>query len=224
MTPRIHLAVQSSGQPDFASLVHLARTAERGLFDFVLLADGGFTMLAALAAVTDRLGLVGTVDATSDEPSEVARQLATLEHLSDGRAGWLVGDVEHAGEFVDLTRAFLDSWDPGAVVADDVSGIYVDPALVHPVGQQGALSLPAGPRGQPVLVRAGFAVADFGLSDPDRVATAMELHVQSGACDGFLVASDDLDEFVDSVVPLLQQRGVVRTEYAGSTLREHLGL
>ena len=99
---------ESGSQIEFDSFVHLARTAERGLFDFFFLAEGlrlrehrgrihdldvvgrpdTFTVLAALAAVTDRLGLAGTINTTFNEPFEVARQFATLDHLSDGRAGW----------------------------------------------------------------------------------------------------------------------------------------
>ena len=101
---------ESGSQIEFDSFVHLARTAERGLFDFFFLAEGlrlrehrgrihdldvvgrpdTFTILAALAAVTDRLGLTGTINTTFNEPFEVARQFATLDHLSDGRAGWNV--------------------------------------------------------------------------------------------------------------------------------------
>ncbi len=115
-----------------------------GLFDFLFLAEGccrtghRCTVLAALAAVTDRLGLIGTIDTTSNEPFEVARQFATLDHLSDGRAGWNVGidvgiDVAtshadrytRAEEFVTVARRFWDSWAADAVVADDSRGVYV---------------------------------------------------------------------------------------------------
>ena len=95
---------------EFSSFVHFAQTAERAKFDFLFLAEGlrlreqngliydldvvgrpdTFTVLAALAAVTDRLGLTGTINSTFNEPYEVARQFATLDHLSAGRAGWNV--------------------------------------------------------------------------------------------------------------------------------------
>jgi alkanesulfonate monooxygenase SsuD/methylene tetrahydromethanopterin reductase-like flavin-dependent oxidoreductase (luciferase family) len=98
----------SGSQIEFESFVHLAEVAERGLFDFFFLAEGlrlrehrgrihdldvvgrpdTFTVLAALADVTERLGLIGTISTTFNEPFEVARQFATLDHLSDGRAGW----------------------------------------------------------------------------------------------------------------------------------------
>ena len=98
----------AGSQIDFASFVHLAQTAERGLFDFLFLAEGlrlrehrghihdldvvgrpdTFTVLAALAAVTEHLGLAGIINTTFNEPYEVARQFASLDHLSDGRAAW----------------------------------------------------------------------------------------------------------------------------------------
>src|SRR5580698_6188236 len=94
----------------FSSFAHLARTAEAALFDFFFLAEGlrlreqrgkihdldvvgrpdTFTVLAALAAVTDRIGLSGTINSTFNEPFEVARQFASLDHLSSGRAAWNV--------------------------------------------------------------------------------------------------------------------------------------
>ena len=93
---------------DFESFRHFARNAERGKFDFLFLAEGlrlreqhgriydldvvgrpdTFSVLAALAAVTDHLGLVGTINSTFNEPYDVAREFATLDHLSEGRAGW----------------------------------------------------------------------------------------------------------------------------------------
>ena len=172
----------AGSQIDFDSFVHLARTAERGLFDFFFLAEGlrlrehrgqiydldvvgrpdTFTVLAALAAVTDRLGLTGTINTTFNEPFEVARQFATLDHLSDGRAGWNIvtssdaftgenfrrgGFLEHADryrraeEFLTVAREFWDSWAPDAVLADvnkGPDGTYIDPSRVAYVDHHGA--------------------------------------------------------------------------------------
>ena len=95
---------------EFSSFAHFAQTAERAKFDFLFLAEGlrlreqggeiydldvvgrpdTFTVLAALAAVTERIGLTGTINSTFNEPYEVARQFASLDHLSDGRAAWNV--------------------------------------------------------------------------------------------------------------------------------------
>jgi len=99
---------ESGSQIDFSSFEHFARNAERGLFDYFFLAEGlrlrehrgqihdldvlgrpnTLAILAALAAVTDHIGLVGTLSTTFNEPFELARQLGTLDHLSGGRAGW----------------------------------------------------------------------------------------------------------------------------------------
>ena len=169
---------ESGSQIEFDSFVHLAQTAERGLFDFFFLAEGlrlrehrgrihdldvvgrpdTFTVLAALAAVTDRLGLTGTINTTFNEPFEVARQFATLDHLSDGRAGWNMvtssdaftgenfrsgGFLDHsdrykrAEEFVTVAREFWDSWAPDAVIADRENGIYVDPGRIRHVEHRG---------------------------------------------------------------------------------------
>ena len=193
----------SGSQIEFDSFVHLARTAERGLFDFFFLAEGlrlrehrgrihdldvvgrpdTFTVLAALAGITDRLGLAGTINTTFNEPFEVARQFATLDHLSDGRAGWnmvtssdaftgenfrrggFLGYADRylrAEEFITVARAFWDSWAEDAVRADADAGIYVDPHRINSVefhGSQfdvrGVATLPVSPQRHPILLQAG---------------------------------------------------------------------
>ncbi|RUP01773.1 MAG: LLM class flavin-dependent oxidoreductase [Mycobacterium sp.] len=207
----------AGSQIEFESFVHLARTAERGLFDFFFLAEGlrlrehrgrihdldvvgrpdTFTVLAALAGATDRIGLTGTINTTFNEPFEVARQFATLDHLSDGRAGWNIvtssdaftganfrrgGYLAHAEryrraeEFVTVARKFWDSWAPDAVVRKD--GVYVDPAGIRRVDYTGSqfdvtgfATLPAGPQGHPILLQAGDS--DEGRSFGARYADAL---------------------------------------------------
>lgn len=203
---QIHVGVRIPGGADFGSAVQLTRTAERGLLDFVLCED--FTALAALASVTGRIGLVAAVDATHDIPFEVARRLATLDHLSEGRAGWT---ADGSDEFVAVVMKFWDTWAPGAVVADRVSGRYVDPDRIRAFDHcgprftvRGVATLPARPQGHPVLVQ-GFS--------------------QSTASDDrFVLSAHELASFVDSVLPELQRQGRFRTEYTGRTLREYLGL
>jgi FMN-dependent oxidoreductase (nitrilotriacetate monooxygenase family) len=193
----------AGSQIEFDSFTHLARTAERGLFDFFFLAEGlrlrehrgriydldvvgrpdTFTVLAALAGVTDRIGLTGTINTTFNEPFEVARQFATLDQLSGGRAGWNIvtssdaftganfrrgGFLDHtdryrrAEEFLTVARQFWDSWEAGAVQADVETGTYLDPSGIRAVEHQGPQfdvrgfpTLPVGPQGHPILLQAG---------------------------------------------------------------------
>ncbi len=198
----------SGSQVDFESFVHLARTAERGRLDFFFLAEGlrlrehrgrihdldvvgrpdTFTVLAALAAVTEHLGLAGTINTTFNEPFEVARQFTTLDHLSDGRAAWNMvtssdaftgenfrrgGFLDHADryrraeEFVTLAREFWDSWASAADL----------PEVVTHRGPQfdvtGTATLPAGPQGHPILLQAGDSDEgrDFGAKHADALFT-----------------------------------------------------
>ncbi|OBA75405.1 F420-dependent methylene-tetrahydromethanopterin reductase [Mycobacterium sp. 1554424.7] len=211
----------SGSQIEFESFVHLARTAERGLFDFFFLAEGlrlrehrgriydldvvgrpdTFTVLAALAGVTDRIGLTGTINTTFNEPFEVARQFASLDHLSGGRAGWNMvtssdaftganfrrgGFLDHADryaraeEFLAVARQFWDSWEAGAILADVGAGVHADPARIRSVAHRGPqfdvrgyATLPAGPQGHPILLQAGDSADGraFGARNADALFT-----------------------------------------------------
>ncbi|MDI5963389.1 NtaA/DmoA family FMN-dependent monooxygenase [Streptomyces sp. SL13] len=211
----------SGSQIDFSSFVHLARTAERAKFDFLFLAEGlrlreqngqiydldvvgrpdTFTVLAALAAVTDKLGLAGTINSTFNEPYEVARQFATLDHLSAGRAAWNVvtswdeftGEnfrrggylaqpdrYERARQFLAATQVLFDSWRGDEVVADQGSGVFLgDPdagAFDHHVSQfdiTGQFNVPRSPQGRPVIFQAGDSEEgrEFAASAADAIFT-----------------------------------------------------
>ncbi|OBI46457.1 NtaA/DmoA family FMN-dependent monooxygenase [Mycobacterium sp. E796] len=211
----------SGSQIEFESFVHLARTAERGLFDFFFLAEGlrlrehrgriydldvvgrpdTFTVLAALAGVTDRIGLTGTINTTFNEPFEVARQFASLDHLSGGRAGWNMvtssdaftganfrrgGFLDHADrysraeEFLAVARQLWDSWQADAVLADVGAGAYADPDRIRSVEHRGPqfdvrgfATLPAGPQGHPILLQAGDSADGraFGARNADALFT-----------------------------------------------------
>jgi FMN-dependent oxidoreductase (nitrilotriacetate monooxygenase family) len=204
---------------DFRSFVHLAQTAERAKFDFLFLAEGlrlreqngliydldvvgrpdTFTVLAALAAVTERLGLAGTINSTFNEPYEVARQFASLDHLSAGRAAWNVvtswdeftGENFRRGgflpqdkrylrakEFLDTTFTLFDSWPGGAVPADPASGRFLaDPEAgrfaVHSdqFDISGRFSVPRSPQGRPVIFQAGDSDEgrEFAASTADAI-------------------------------------------------------
>ncbi|MFE7107311.1 NtaA/DmoA family FMN-dependent monooxygenase [Streptomyces sp. NPDC057575] len=198
---------RSKSQIDFSSFEHLARTAERGRFDFFFLAEGlrlrehngrihdldvvgrpeSLTLLAALAAVTDRLGLAATVNATFNEPYELARRLATLDHLSEGRAAWNVvtsfdaftgenfrrgGYLDRAdrytraAEFVATARELWDSWTPDGT-----------PRSFTHRGQhfaiEGEFTVPRSPQGHPVVIQAGDSTdgREFAASTADIVFT-----------------------------------------------------
>ncbi|MFI8071028.1 NtaA/DmoA family FMN-dependent monooxygenase [Streptomyces sp. NPDC086033] len=180
---------ESRSQIEFSSFEHLARTAERGLFDFLFLAEGlrlrehkglihdldvvgrpeSITVLSALAGVTDHLGLAATVNATFNEPFELARRFATLDHLSGGRAAWNVvtssdaftGEnfrrggfldradrYRRAAEFLETTRELWDSWTPDGAPRPFVHrGRHFDIA--------GEFTVPRPPQGSPVVIQAG---------------------------------------------------------------------
>ncbi|MFH8337093.1 NtaA/DmoA family FMN-dependent monooxygenase [Streptomyces sp. AM6-12] len=188
---------------EFSSFAHFARTAERAKFDFLFLAEGlrlreqggqiydldvvgrpdTFTVLAALAAVTDRLGLTGTINSTFNEPYEVARQFASLDHLSGGRSAWNVvtswdaftGEnfrrggflpqeerYSRAKEFLATAHELFDSWSADAILADQATGAFLRDAkagaFVHQ-GQHfdihGRFNVPRSPQGRPVIFQAG---------------------------------------------------------------------
>ncbi len=191
----------AGSQIDFASFEHLARTAERGKLDFLFLAEGlrlrehagkildtdvvgrpnTTAVLAALSAVTTHLGLAGTLSSTFNEPYEVARQVASIDHLSGGRAAWNVvtspdawtgqnfrrgGFLQRedryarAEEFLATVRELWDSWQPGTLVGDKENGVFArDPGkFVHSGSQfdiHGEFTLPRTPQGQPVVIQAG---------------------------------------------------------------------
>ncbi|MCW2930833.1 MAG: putative FMNH2-utilizing oxygenase [Actinomycetia bacterium] len=195
---------RSGSQIDFGSFVHLARSAEAGRFDFFFLAEGlrlreqrgkihdldvvgrphTLTVLTALAAVTEHLGLVGTNQATYNEPYELARQYGTLDHLSGGRAGWNVvtspdaftgenfrrggyldrGDrYLRAAEFVQTTRELWESWAPDGIAADKQGGQFVGGASApgafghHGLNFDiaGHFTVPRPPQVHPVVLQAG---------------------------------------------------------------------
>ncbi|MGV9634001.1 NtaA/DmoA family FMN-dependent monooxygenase [Nocardia rhamnosiphila] len=208
---------ESGSQIDFASFVHLARTAERGLFDFFFLAEGlrlrehrgrihdldvvgrpdTFTVLNALAGVTDRLGLAGTINTTFNEPFELAKQFATLDHLSGGRAAWNAvtssdaftgenfrrgGYLEHAqrytraAEVVAASRTLWDSWPADALVVDREQGVFTTalPEFRYRSDQfdiEGTFVLPRSPQGYPVQLQAGDSEEgrEFGAATADAI-------------------------------------------------------
>ena len=211
----------SKSQIDFASFVHLAETAERGLFDFFFLAEGlrlrehrgrihdldvvgrpdTLTVLGALAGVTTHLGLAGTINTTFNEPYELARQFASLDHLSGGRAAWnmvtssdaFTGEnlrrggyldkadrYVRAGEVIEGARKFWDSWDQDALQIDRARGVFAPDNSIRDVTHSGSqfdirgrFTIPRSPQGHPVLLQAGDSDQgrEFGAAQADAIFT-----------------------------------------------------
>jgi long-chain alkane monooxygenase len=140
-------------------------------------------LLSLMSGATSHLGLIGTMSTSFYPPFMVARSMATLDHLSAGRIGWnIVTSSEHraaqnfgldqlyehdlrydmADEFVDVVTRLWDSWEPGALVADQETGVYVDYTKVHAIDHagrffkcRGPLTTLPSPQGRPVLCQAG---------------------------------------------------------------------
>ena len=160
------------------------------------------TLLSALAASTERIGLIGTATTTYNEPYTVARQFASLDQLSDGRAGWNlvtsdnaaeaanfcrdqhVGHAERyarAREFHQVVTGLWDSWQDGALVNDKAGGVLVDPARIRKLDHRGEhfavagpLNVTRSPQGRPVVVQAGGSAAgrDLAAATAEVVFTA----------------------------------------------------
>lgn len=223
---------RSGSQIDFSAFEYFGRTAEKGLFDYVFLAEGlrlrehrgaihaldvvgrpnTLAVLAALAATTSHVGLVGTLNTTFNEPYELARELATLDWLSGGRAGWNAvtssdafhganfrrgGYLDHAdrytraAEFAELSKKLWDSWREGDVVADAGSGRFLRegaPARVRYEGAQfdvdALFDVPRSPQGRPVIVQAGDSPDGRGFG-AEHAEVIFSLHTQFDAARTF---------------------------------------
>lgn len=198
---------------NFAHLKQLAQTLERGRFDAFFMADHlavlnmpiealqrshtvtsfePFTLLSALAQHTKHIGLVATASTTFDEPFHIARRFASLDHLSEGRAGWNIvttsnpdaalnfgrdDHMEHderyarAREFYDVVTGLWDSWADDAFERDAESGRFFDPAKLHVLDHKGKYLSVRGPlhiarpvQGWPLIVQAGASEAGRQLA------------------------------------------------------------
>lgn len=192
--------------------VQLAREAERGLFDAYFLADGlaiafgggieggnakvaGFepvTLFSAIAPQTTHLGFIATASTTYEEPFNTARKFASLDLISQGRAGWNVvttateaaahnfnleqqhphaSRYRRAAEHVDVVKKLWDSFEDDAFIRDKDSGEFFDTAKVHFTDHdgenfrvRGPLNVSRSPQGHPVIVQAGQSEDGRGLA------------------------------------------------------------
>ncbi len=183
--------------------INLTKKAEEAKLDFVFFGDGLYisekshpiflnrfeplTLLAVLAAHTSHIGLAATLSTTYSDPFTVARQFASIDHISGGRAGWnivtspLEGSAlnyskpehpEHdlryrmAHEFVEVTKGLWDSWEDDAFVFDKETGVFFDPTKMHRLDYkgeflsvQGPLNIARSKQGRPILIQAGASEA-----------------------------------------------------------------
>jgi len=205
-----HPDVLADGGTNLQHYIENVRIAERGKFDMMFLADNAgiwqrdldtegrspragyfepITLLSALAATTSHIGLVATMTTTFNEPYNVARKYASLDHLSGGRAGWnlvtsaneaeawnfgfdahMLHDERYARarEFAQVVLGLWDSWEDDALLRDKQAGMFFDRAKLHLLNHhgeyfkvRGPLNVPRTPQGRPVLVQAGSS--DVGI-------------------------------------------------------------
>jgi FMN-dependent oxidoreductase (nitrilotriacetate monooxygenase family) len=193
-------------KPDL--FINLSQALERACFDYVMIEDSSnipytyknshetyvryacdspkldpSVLAPYLIQATSKIGVITTLSTTEYNPFLLARLTNTLDHVSDGRAGWNIvtgsndGGAQNFGldrqfphderyemadEFVDLVFKLWDSWEPDAMVIDQENEIFADPAKVHPIHfegkyfrSRGPLSAPRSPQGRPVICQAG---------------------------------------------------------------------
>ncbi len=223
-----HPAAVPTVDMDFKEYAYLAQLAEQAKFDTIFfqdtaavngsraLARGDFSraklsrivkleptaLLCALAAITSHIGLVATATTTYNEPYNVARRFASIDHISGGRAGWnlVTSQIEdesenfgfdahldhaaryaRASEFYDVVVGLWDSWEDGGLIRDKASGIYMDRDKVHFLDHdgpnfkvRGPLNVTRTPQGRPVVAQAGSSEAgrELAAKTADVVFTA----------------------------------------------------
>ena len=203
----------------------IARKAEEGKLHVVFLAEqitsqevgaqrpcGAMdtaSVLSYMAAVTSRIGLVGTASTTYNQPYDLARRFATVDHLSKGRVGWNCVTTAHAvaaqmfgtgthpeaperysraDEFLDVVIKLWESWENDALVDDKKNNVFADPAKIHAINHsgenfsvRGPLPFPRSRQGRPVIFHAGSSPAgrDQAARFADVIFTAQ--HTTEGA-------------------------------------------
>lgn len=214
-----HAGITAHDRLEIDYFIDYAQTAEAGLFDTVFLADSTLvpdvaphvletlwsvhqfepvTLMAALATRTRHIGLIYTASVSDNDPSLLARQAASLDHISNGRAGWnlvtsngpatkrlgIPLDEDHdlryqrAFEFYQATTALWDSFEDDAFIVDKKRGVYLDVAKLHRPDFRGKyyhvaepLRVGRPPQGYPVIAQAGSSETgrDFGAHVADAI-------------------------------------------------------
>lgn len=202
-----HEKAPADASVNFPYFRELALKAEAANFDFLFVADGlhinekslphflnrfePVALLSALASVTQRIGLAGTISTSYSDPFTVARQLASIDNISNGRAGWnvvtspLAGSAKNFGkdhpehalryqiaeEYISVVQGLWDSWEDDAFIRDRESGVFFDAAKLHKLNHQGHFFSVEGPlnikrsqQGQPVIFQAGASEAGIALA------------------------------------------------------------
>ena len=209
-----HPGAQIDAGINLQHYIEITQTAERGKMDMIFFQDSvavrranieavsrsaqyvanfePITLLSALAMVTSHIGLTATASTSYNEPYHVARKFASLDHISEGRAGWnLVTSVQdaeaqnfgrdshfghaerydRAREFAEVVRGLWDSWEDDAFLRDVDSGLYFDRNKLHNLDYKGKhfsvkgpLNVPRPPQGHPVIVQAGASEAGMDLA------------------------------------------------------------
>lgn len=215
-----HPDAQPDASVNFGLYKQWVQKAEEGKFDLIFIADGLYineksiphflnrfepiTILSALAAVSKNIGLVGTLSTSYSEPFTVARQFASLDKISDGRAGWNIvtsplegsalnyGRKEHpehdkryriATEYLEVARGLWDSWEDDAFLRNKETGVFFDPEKMHTLNHEGEFFSVKGPlniarskQGQPVIFQAGSSEVgkNYASKEADAVFTGHE--------------------------------------------------
>jgi N-acetyl-S-(2-succino)cysteine monooxygenase len=196
-TMRLGLLLGGAGchPTDFRQLTRCATVSEEARLDFILLGEQGqmklepLTVAAALAAVTRHIGLVTTGSTSLNHPFALARRLASIDHLSQGRAGWnLVTTVtpdekfnyslderldsasryERAREFLAVVQGLFDGWEPGAFIRDRATGVYMDPAKMHRLNHAGPHFKVRGPSDVDRPPQGALPIISEATSDDDQ--------------------------------------------------------
>lgn len=205
----------------------IAQIAEQGKFDLLFLADvlahneediaytpqirlEATSVMAALAGVTEKIGLVATLSTTFNHPFNVARKFATIDHMSAGRSGWNIVTTAHdheaanfglehiighsvryekANEFVEVTKKLWDSWEDDTLLFNRGTGNFLDASKIHPINHEGKyykvkgpINIPRPPQGQPILVTASASEdgKEFAAEHTDILFTIAPSTVKEG--------------------------------------------